>query len=328
MHQRQRRRDFIALVGSVACGWPLFARAQAPPRMIGVLSSVSYGAYPGTEDAFLKGLKDAGFIEGSGVSIEWRWAQGHYDRLPSLASELVSRGTAVIVCFDAPASFAVKAATGTIPILFVTGADPVETGLVDSFSRPGGNLTGVSILIITLLPKQLELVGELLPAANTIALLANASNPNFRSYAPEAQVASKALGRRVQMLTASTEGDLDTAFAAVHQWADALVVIADPFFIARREQIVALAARYAVATIYPNRFFPEVGGLVSYGTPVVASYQQLGTYTGKILRGAKPADLPVQQSTNVELVINLTTAKALGLTIPPSLLARADEVIE
>jgi putative ABC transport system substrate-binding protein len=323
-----RRRDFVTLISSAAIGWPLSAHAQEPRRVIGVLGSAHHGVIPGAEDAFLKGLKEVGFIEGRDVNIEWRWAEGQYDRLPSLARDLVSRGVTVIVCFDAPAAFAAKAVTGTIPIVFVTGADPVKTGLVDSFSRPGGNVTGVTNLISALLTKQLELLAELLPTEHQIMLLANVSNPNVQTYAPEAELASRAMGRPVQILTASTEADIDAAFITVHQQASALAVVADPFFIARREQIVDLAARYAVPTIYPLRLFPEVGGLMSYGTPVLILYERLGTYAGKILKGAKPADLPVQQSTNVELVINLKTAQALGLTIPASVLARADEVIE
>jgi putative ABC transport system substrate-binding protein len=321
-----RRRDFIAIAGSAVIG--LSAQAQEPRRAIGVLSSASYGSYPGAEDAFLKGLREVGFIEQSGLTIEWRWAEGQHGRLPSLASELVSRSVSVIVCFDAPAAFAAKAATGTVPIVFLTGADPVKTSLVNSFSRPSGNLTGVAVLIIALLPKQLELLGELLPTANRIALLANPTNPNFQTYAPEAEVASKTLRQRLEMLTARTEAEIDAAFTAIRDQADALVVVADPLFVARREQIVALAARYAVPSIYQVRWFTESGGLMSYGTPVLILYKQVGNYAGKILRGAKPVGLPVQQSTNIELVVNLKTAKALGLTIPPSLLARADEVIE
>jgi putative ABC transport system substrate-binding protein len=321
-----RRRDFIAIAVGAVIGLP--GHAQEPRRVIGVLGTASYGSYPGTEDAFLNGLKEVGFIEGSGTSIEWRWAHGQNDHLPSLANELVSRGATVIVCFDAPAAFAAKAATGTIPIVFVTGADPVKTGLVDSFSRPSGNLTGVAILIIGLLPKQLELLGELLPTAHMIALLTNPTNPNFQSYRADAEAASNALRQRLQVLTASTEGDLDAAFTMLPQRADALVVVADPFFIARRERVIALAARYAMPAIYPLQLFAEAGGLMSYGTAFVPSYHQVGTYAGRILKGAKPADLPVQQSTHVELVINLKTAKALGVTIPPALLARADEVIE
>ena len=249
--------------------------------------------------------------------------------MPSLAGELVSRGVAVIVACDAPAASAAKAATKTIPIVFVTGADPVKTGLVDSLSRPGGNLTGVTILISTLGPKRLELLRELLPSTSTIALLVNPSNPNVVD-APETEAAANALGRRLEVLTASTEGDLEAAFTTmVRRQAGALIVMPDPLFFARREQLVALAARYAVPTIYPAREFTENGGLMSYGTNLSLDLaQQAGTYTGKILRGAKPADLPVQQSIRLELVINLKTAKALGLTIPPTLLARADDVIE
>jgi putative tryptophan/tyrosine transport system substrate-binding protein len=248
--------------------------------------------------------------------------------LPSLAGELVSRGVAVIVAFDAPAASAAKAATKTIPIVFVTGADPVKTGLVDSFNRPGGNLTGVTTVATMLGPKRLEFLRELLPSTSTFALLVNPSNPNVVD-APETEAAANTLGRRLEVLTASTEGDLEAAFTTmVRRQAGALVVMPDAFLYARREQLVALAARYGVPTIYPSRDFTEIGGLMSYGRRSRDLAQQAGTYAGKILRGAKPADLPVQQSIRLELVINLKTAKALGLTIPPTLLARADDVIE
>ena len=323
-----RRREFITLVGGAA-GWPLKAHAQEPRRVIGLLGSAFSDAFPGAPVAFIEGLKDTGFIEGNNISVEWRWAEGQYNRLPSLAGELVSRGVAVIVAFDAPASFAAKAATKTIPIVFVTGADPVKTGLVDSFNRPGGNLTGLSVLISTLGPKRLELLRELLPSASTIALLVNPSNPNVAVDATETEAAANALGRRLEVLTAGTEPDFEAAFTAmVKRQAGALVVMPDPLFIARSEQLVALAARYAMPTIYPARQFTESGGLMSYGTPFLDLFQQAGTYTGRILKGAKPADLPVQQSSKLELVINLKTAKALGLTIPPTLLVRADDVIE
>ena len=323
-----RRREFITLL-SGAAAWVSPARAQEPRRVIGLLGSTSSDAFPGAKAAFIEGLKDTGFIEGNNISIEWRWAEGQYNRLPSLAGELVSRGVAVIVALDAPASFAAKAATKTIPIVFVTGADPVKTGLVDSFNRPGGNLTGVSVLTSILGPKRLELLRELLPSTSTIALLVNPSNPNVAADAPETEAAANALGRRLEVLTASTEPDLEAAFTTmVKRQAGALVVMPDPLFLARREQLVALAARYAVPTIYPFREFTETGGLMSYGTPFLDLFQQAGTYTGRILKGAKPADLPVQQSSKLELVINLKTAKALGLTIPPTLLVRADDVIE
>jgi putative ABC transport system substrate-binding protein len=322
-----RRREFITLLGGAAA-WVSPARAQEPRKVIGFLGSSSSDWHPRAA-VFLQGLKDTGFIEGKNISIEWRWAEGQYNRLPSLAGELVSRGVAVIVAFDAPAASAAKAATKTIPIVFVTGADPVKTGLVDSLSRPGGNLTGVSTLISMLGPKRLEVLRELFPSTSTFALLINPSNPNVVD-APETEAAANAIGRRLEVLTASTEGDLEAAFTTmVRRQAGALIVMPDPLFFARREQLVMLAARYAVPTIYPAREFTENGGLMSYGTNLSLDLaQQAGTYTGKILRGAKPADLPVQQSIKLELVINLKTAKALGLTIPPTLLARADDVIE
>ena len=323
-----RRRDFVTLL-SGATVWGVAARAQESRRVIGTLSSMSYGSYPGTEAAFAQGLKDAGFTEDRNISIERRWAEGQYNRLPSLAGELVSRGVAVIVGFDGPASFAAKAATTTIPIVFATGADPVKTGLVDSFSRPSGNLTGVSILFGSLGQKHVELLRELLPTASTIGVLVNPGNQNDHVYQAEIEVAAKAFGQRLEVLKAGSEDDFEAAFTAmVQQRADVLVVTPDAFFFARRGRLVALAASRAIPAIYPVRWFPEVGGLMSYGSGVMDLNQQMGVYVGKILKGAKPADLPIQQSTKLELVINLKTAKALGLTVPPSLLARADEVIE
>jgi putative ABC transport system substrate-binding protein len=316
------------ILSSGATAWVAAARAQEPRRTIGVLGSASYGTFHGTEAAFAEGLRAAGFIEGRNISIEWRWAEGQYNRLSLLAGELLSRDVAVIVTWDAPASLAAKAATKTTPIVFLTGTDPVEIGLVQSFSRPSGNLTGIYNLITGLGPKHLELLHELLPTTSTIASLLNPDNPNARAYALRTQAAADALGLRLQVLTAHTEADLEAAFAImVQQRADALLVIADPFFIARREQIVALAAGHAMPAIYPARSFPECGGLMSYGAPV-AIYQQVGTYAGRILKGANPVDLPIQQNTKYELVINLKTAKALNLTVPPSLLVSADEVIE
>jgi putative tryptophan/tyrosine transport system substrate-binding protein len=323
-----RRREFITLL-SGAAAWVSPARAQEPRRVIGVLGSGSSDTFPFLA-AFVQRLKDTGFIEGNNISIEWRWAEGQYNRLPSLAGELVSRGVAVIVAFDAPAASAAKAATKTIPIVFSTGADPVKTGLVDSFSRPGGNLTGVFVLVSMLGPKRLELLRELLPSISTIALLVNPSNPNVVDV-PETEAAANAIGRRLEVLKASTERDLEAAFTTIVARHGALVVMPDPFFFQRRvrAQLIALAARYTLPTIYPARDFTEIGGLMSYGTNLSLDLpQQIGTYAGKILRGAKPADLPVQQSIRPELVINLKTAKALGLTIPPTLLARADDVIE
>jgi putative tryptophan/tyrosine transport system substrate-binding protein len=323
-----RRRDFVMFL-SGATAWIATARAEEPRRVIGVLGSASYGAFPGVEAAFVQGLKNAGFVEGKNISIEWRWAGGQYDRLSSLASELVGRDVGVIVTWDAPSSLAAKAATKVIPIVFFTGTDPIKLGLVDSFNQPHGNLTGVTSFLSSLGPKQLELLRELVPRFSRVALLVNPSNRNSRIELPEIQTAANALGVNLEVLTASTENELDTAFTTmVRQRVDALVVKPDPFFIYRHERLVVLAASHAIPAIYPLRVFVETGGLMSYGTNFVELYEQIGIYTGKILRGAKPADLPVQQSIKFELVINLRIAKALGLTVPTSLLARADEVIE
>jgi putative tryptophan/tyrosine transport system substrate-binding protein len=323
-----RRRDFVTFL-SGAIAWAAAARAQKSRRVIGVLGSASYGALPGTEAAFIEGLRAAGFIGGENISFEWRWAEGQYDRLSSLAGELVARDVAVLVTWDAPASSAAKAATKTAPIVFLSGADPVEIGLVQSFSRPSGNLTGIYNLVAGLGSKHLDLLHELLPTASMIVSLLNPANPNAHAYALQTQAAADALGIRLQALTAHTEADFEVAFGImVQRRADALLVIADPFFVARREQLVALAASHAMPAIYPFRWFPECGGLMSYGGEFRSMYQQLGTYAGRILNGAKPVDLPIEQSTKYELVINLKTAKALSFTVPPSLLARADEVIE
>jgi putative tryptophan/tyrosine transport system substrate-binding protein len=277
-----RRREFITLLGGAAA-WVSPARAQEPRKVIGFLASGSSGAAnEEVRAAFVQGLKGSGFIEGNNINIEWRWAEGQYNRLPSLAGELVSRGVAVIVAWDAPAAFAAKAATKTIPIVFGTGADPVKTGLVDSLSRPGGNLTGVTFLISMLGPKRLELLSELLPSTSTIALLVNPNNPNVAADAPETEAAANALGRRLEVLTASTEGDLEAAFTTmVSRQAGALIVMPDPLFFARREQLVALAARYGVPTIYFVREFTEIGGLMSYGTNLSSDLGKLaGTYRG------------------------------------------------
>jgi putative ABC transport system substrate-binding protein len=324
-----RRREFISLLGAAAT-WPLTARAQEPRRMIGVLGSVSPASnLPGVEAAFIQGLKDTGFIEGKNISIEWRWAEGQYNRLPALAGELVARNVSVIFAFDLPSAFAAKAATKTIPIVFTSGADPVKLGLVDSLNRPGGNLTGVFTLVSALGPKQLELLHEMLPSAGTIVFLVNTDNPNVQADAPEIQAAADALGQRLEVLTASTDGDLEAVFTTmVERRADALVVKADPFFMDRRKRLVALAARYAMPAIYSVRPYADVGGLASYGATYVDLCQQAGSYAGKILKGAKPADLPVQQGVKFELVINLKTAKALGIEVPLHLLQVADEVIE
>jgi putative ABC transport system substrate-binding protein len=325
-----RRREFITLLGGAAA-WVSPARAQEPRRVIGVLAGIGFPSLFSeiAMPAFLKGLKDAGFVEGRNIDIEIRRTDGHYDRLPSLAAELVGRDVAAIFAADLPSAFAAKAATKTIPIVFASGADPVKVGLVDSLSRPKGNLTGVSVIVSLLGPKRVELLHELLPAANTIALLANPGNVNIKTDEPEIRAAADGLKQHLEVLTASTESDLEAAFATMVQHrVGSLIVMPDPFFISRGKQLVALAARHAMPALYPLRIFADLGGLMSYGGGLVDLYQQAGIYVGKILNGAKPADLPIQQSTKVELVINLMTAKALGLTIPPALLVRADEVIE
>jgi ABC-type uncharacterized transport system substrate-binding protein len=325
-----KRREFIGLLGGAAATWPLTARAQEPRRVIGVLGSASAASnLPDVEAAFIQGLNDTGFIEGKNISIEWRWAEGQYNRLPALAGELVARNVSVIFAFDLPSAFAAKAATKTIPIVFTSGADPVKLGLVDSLNRPGGNLTGVFTLVSALGPKQLELLHEMLPSAGTIVFLVNTDNPNVQADAPEIQAAADALGQRLEVLTASTDGDLEAVFMTmVERRAGALVVKADPFFMDRRERLVALAARYAMPAIYSVRPYADVGGLASYGAAYVDLCQQAGSYAGKILKGAKPADLPVQKGVKFELVINLKAAKALGIEVPLHLLQVADEVIE
>jgi putative tryptophan/tyrosine transport system substrate-binding protein len=322
-----RRRDFLTFLGG-ATTWVAAASAQEPRRTIGVLSSASYGALPGGEPAFIQGLKATGFLEGENISIQWRWAEGQYNRLSSQAAELVDTNVAVIVAFDVPAALAAKAATKTIPIVFRSGTDPVKVGLVENLDRPNGNLTGVSVFF-ALGPKHVELLHELLPAVNTIALLGNRNNANFQSVVPEIRAATDALKQRLDVLTASTENELEADFATmVQNGVGALIVVPDPFFIGRREQLVQLAARHMMPAIYPSGVFVDLGGLMSYGSSVLDLSQQVGIYVGKILKGAKPADLPIQQSTKVEMAINLKTAKALGLTVPPELLARADDVIE
>jgi putative tryptophan/tyrosine transport system substrate-binding protein len=320
-----RRRDLITvLVGASA--WMSAVRAEAPARRVGVFGAGSEETFAPFANAFVKGLNDAGFIEGRNVTIEYRWAGGHYDLLPSLAAELLDRDVALLACLDAPSAAAAKAATKAVPIAFITGADPVKMGLVDSLSRPGGNLTGVSGLVSVLGPKRLEILLELVPTARIISLLVNPSNPNIQEDVPETQRAAEALGRHLEVLTASTENELDTVFATIK--ANALLVMPDPYFFVRCHQLVALTARHAMPTIYPFRECVDLGGLISYGTPLVHLFRQMGMQAGKILKGTRPTDLPIQQSTRVELVINLKTAKASGVTVPPSLLARADDVIE
>jgi putative tryptophan/tyrosine transport system substrate-binding protein len=322
-----RRREFLALTAVSA--WPFAALAQQPRRVIGSLGGFSANEANGYwVAAFLRGLKDTGYVEGRDITIEYRWAEGQYERLPALATELVSRGVAAIVAFDAPSAVAAKSVSRTIPIVFVTGADPVKLGLVESLNRPGGNLTGATGLLV-LAPKQLEVLRELLPGVKRIAFLVNPRNQNVGADIPGTPAAAHALALHLDVLTASTDRDLEVVFTSmVEQRTEALIVMPDPFFIGRRDKLIALAARYTLPVIYPMRDFVAVGGLISYGSAVADVFRDAGTQTGKILGGAKPADLPVQQNLKFELLINLKTAKALGITIPSSLLARADEVIE
>jgi putative tryptophan/tyrosine transport system substrate-binding protein len=322
-----RRRDFVTFLGG-AMAWVSAARGQEPRQVIGFLSGAS-DALPGILAAFYQGLKEKGFVERKNLSIEFRWAGGRYDRLPSLAADLVARNVSVIVAYDLPSAFAAKEATKTIPVVFAAGADPVKLGLVDSFNQPRGNLTGVSVVFGALGPKQLELLHELLPNSRTVGLLLNPSNLNSQIDTPATQAAADAMGQHLEVLTASTENELETAFTTmVRQRVDALVVKPDPFLISQRERLVALAAHHAIPAIYSHRVFVDLGGLISYGGTLLDAYRQVGRYTGRILKGEKAADLPVQQSIKFELVINLKTAKVLGLTVTPELLARADEVIE
>ena len=324
-----KRRDFIILLAGAMGGWASALRAQQKTMpVIGFLGSTSRGA-PFVA-AFLEGLAETGYVEGQNAAIEYRWAEGRYDRLPALAAELVKRRVDVIVTQGGiPATRAAKSATSTIPIVFAVGTDPVGDGLVASLARPGGNLTGVTFMMTELMPKRLELLSELVPEAGMIALLVNPKNEDAERTMRDVQEAARVKGVQLLILKAGTESEIDAAFAYfVQLHAGALLVGHDPFFFSRREQLVALASRNAVPAIYENRGYVVAGGLISYGTSLAAANRLAGIYVGKILKGAKPADLPVQQPTTFELVVNLKTAKALGLTVPPSILARADEVIE
>jgi putative ABC transport system substrate-binding protein len=319
----------LLLAGAMMAAPSLRAQQQKAMPVIGFLGAGSPGLYAPFVAAFRQGLSETGYVEGQNVAIDYLWAEGHYHRLPALATDLVGRKVDVIAATGGtPSALAAKAATSTIPIIFSTG-DPVERGLVASLARPGGNLTGVSIFGPELAPKRLELLSELVPHATVIAMLVNPTNPTADRIMRDVQEAARAKGRQLQILKAGTEGEIDAAFASLVQLhAGALVVPSDAFLNSRLEQLVALAARHAVPAIYDWPEFARAGGLIGYGMSLTASYRQMGIYAGKILKGAKPADLPVQQPTTFELVVNLTTAKALGLTVPPSILARADEMIE
>jgi len=323
------RREFIIFLGG-ATVLPLTAHAQQPALpVIGFLNPASPGPHAPFVAAFHQGLTESGYSEGQNVLIEYRWAEGRYDQLPALAADLVRRQVAVITTGGTPAAVAAKAATSTIPIVFDVGVEPVQSGLVASLNRPGGNMTGVVILTAELGPKHLELLHELVPTAAIIGVLINPTNPVTEHEMRVLQGGAGSLRLALYVLNANNEGDIDAAFATlVEQRAGALVVGADPFLNSRRDQIVALAARHGMPAIYELRDFALAGGLMSYGASLTDTYRQVGIYTAKILKGAKPADLPVQQITKVPLVINLRTAKALGLTVPLSLLTRADELIE
>jgi putative ABC transport system substrate-binding protein len=326
-----RRRKFITLLGGAAAAWPLTAWAQQKAMaVVGFLHPSSPQSYASLIPAFRNGLGEAGYVEGQNLIIEYRWAEDQYDRLPALAAELVSQRVNVIATANATAAaLAAKGATSTIPIVFTIGADPVQFGLVASLNRPGGNVTGVSFLSNVLVAKQLELLREFLPTASELGLLVNPRNPNAESDTKQANAAAKSVGRKIHVVYASTEQDLDTAFAALtKQHVAALVVVPDALFVGQREPLAALAARHAMPTIYSNRLYPDAGGLMSYGASQFDAYRQAGVYVGRILGGANPADLPVVQPTKFELVINGKTAKALGLTIPDKLLVLADQVIE
>jgi putative ABC transport system substrate-binding protein len=324
-----KRREFITLLGGTAAIWPLAARAQSTMPVIGFLNGASPGGFAPMVTAFLGGLKEAGYAEGQNVAIEYRWAEGKYDQLPALAADLIRRHVSVIAATGTPANLMAKNATAEIPIVFTTGSDPVALGLVDSLNRPGGNVTGVTQLTGEVAPKRVELAHEMFPAAKIIALLVNPTNPTAETLTTASRAAAATLGLQIEVLKASTEAEVDDAFAAVPQKrAAALVICADAFFNSNPELLAAQALRHSVPAIYEFRRFAAAGGLMSYGGSILDSYRLAGVYIGRILKGEKPAEMPVQQSTKVELIVNLKTSKALGLTVPISLLGRADEVIE
>ena len=325
-----RRRDFIGLLGGVAAAWSLAARAAASVPVVGFLHSASPGPFASAIDAFRRGLSETGYVEGENVAIEYRWAEGRYERLPALAADLVGRQVSVIVAVagNAPA-LAAKAATTSIPIVFVSGGDPISAGLVANLNRPGGNVTGVSWIATALVPKQLELLRRSVGNPAVIGALVNPSYPDHDLQIRELQKGAVSIGQEITIVETATAHDIDMAFASlVRKSANALIVANDPFFVNRRDQIVASAAKHRMPAMYFSREFSSAGGLLSYGASLVEATRQGGIYAGKILRGEKPADLPVMQSAKFEFVINLKTAKVLSLEIPPTVLALADEVIE
>jgi putative ABC transport system substrate-binding protein len=323
-----QRRDFITLLGGAVAVWPLAARAQQPATpVVGFINFASAKSYARQLAAFLKGLEETGYVDGRNVAIEYRWAEGRNDRLPTMAADLVHRQVAVIAATSTPAALAAKAATTTIPIVFETGNDPVRLGLVTSLARPAGNVTGVTQLNVVVAPKRLESLHELVPTATSLAMLVNPANTTTDTK--ELQEAARALRLELHVLNASTERDFDGAFAKLIQLrAGGLVIAPDPLFISQSNQLAALTVRHGVPAVFETREFAAAGGLMSYGASHTDSYRLAGVYTGRVLKGEKPANLPVQQSTKLELFLNLNTAKALGLNVPNTLIGRADEVFE